>query len=103
LLPRLDREEERLTPISGSPPSLLNLPPGCPFAPRCPMRREACDSSEPPLRGAGHDAHLSACHFADELVDTGAEDVFDAVGADTEALARFAGTPPSTRSEEDSA
>ncbi|MFE9172873.1 ABC transporter ATP-binding protein [Streptomyces kebangsaanensis] len=102
-LPRLDREEERLTPITGSPPSLLNLPPGCPFAPRCPLRREACDSSEPPLRRAGHDAHLSACHFAGELVGTGAADVFDTAGADSEALARFADTPPSTHAEEDPA
>ncbi len=38
-LPRLDVEgRERLTPIIGTPPSLLNPPPGCPFAPRCPMR-----------------------------------------------------------------
>ncbi|WP_150135836.1 ABC transporter ATP-binding protein [Streptomyces hyaluromycini] len=89
-LPRLDHEEDRLTPITGSPPSLLNLPPGCPFAPRCPMRREPCDSTEPALRPVGSDAHRSACHFADELVDTAAGEVFDAVGADTEALARFA-------------
>src|SRR5689334_5157663 len=37
-LPRLDSTgRERLTPIVGSPPSLLNMPPGCPFAPRCPL------------------------------------------------------------------
>ncbi|MFF4016035.1 ABC transporter ATP-binding protein [Streptomyces sp. NPDC001843] len=101
-LPRLDREEERLTPITGSPPSLLNLPPGCPFAPRCPMRRNACDDAEPALRPAGSAAHLSACHFAEELVGTGADEVFDAVGADTEALARFAGPAPAGAPEEDS-
>ncbi|MCZ0990777.1 ABC transporter ATP-binding protein [Streptomyces diastatochromogenes] len=100
-LPRLDREEERLTPITGSPPSLLNLPPGCPFAPRCPLRREVCDSTEPPLHQAGPVGHLSACHFAAELVGAGADQVFDAVGADAEALARFADTAPST--EEDPA
>ena len=32
--------EDRLTPIVGSPPSLLNLPPGCPFTPRCPLARD---------------------------------------------------------------
>ncbi|MFJ6893527.1 ABC transporter ATP-binding protein [Streptomyces hokutonensis] len=100
-LPRLDREEARLTPITGSPPSLLNLPPGCPFSPRCPMRRDVCDTDEPVLRRAGGDLHLSACHFADELVDTGADQVFDAVGADTEALARFADAAPATNPEED--
>ncbi|MFV8184172.1 ABC transporter ATP-binding protein [Streptomyces spinosirectus] len=95
-LPRMDREEARLTPITGSPPSLLNLPPGCPFAPRCPMRRDVCDSTEPALRRTGHELHLSACHFADELVDTGAAELFDAIGADAEALARFADTTATT-------
>src|SRR3954466_3198630 len=37
-LPRLDsRTHERLTPIQGAPPSLINLPQGCPFGPRCPL------------------------------------------------------------------
>jgi peptide/nickel transport system ATP-binding protein len=100
-LPRMDREEARLTPITGSPPSLLNLPPGCPFAPRCPMRRDLCDHTEPALRPAGHQLHLSACHFADELVDTGAAEIFDATGADSEALARFADATATTNAEED--
>ncbi|MBI1351068.1 MAG: ATP-binding cassette domain-containing protein [Actinomycetales bacterium] len=34
-VPRLDSVSERLTPIPGQPPSLINLPPGCVFAPRC--------------------------------------------------------------------
>jgi oligopeptide/dipeptide ABC transporter ATP-binding protein len=76
-LPRLDKgEKERLTPIKGSPPSLLNLPPGCPFTPRCPLAREICDTEEPdllPIDGAGHS---SACHFRDELRGQGASDVF---------------------------
>ncbi|MFI6492425.1 hypothetical protein [Streptomyces sp. NPDC050564] len=45
-----------------------------------------------PLRTTAHDGHLSACHFAERLVDTGAGEIFDAVGADAEALARFADT-----------
>ncbi|MFR0354416.1 ABC transporter ATP-binding protein [Streptomyces sediminimaris] len=102
-MPRLDREEERLIPISGSPPSLLNLPPGCPFAPRCPLRREVCDRVEPPLRPSDHAHHLSACHFAGELVDARAEDLFAVAGADSELLARFADTAPGSDTEEDSA
>ncbi|MBC9727663.1 ABC transporter ATP-binding protein [Streptomyces sp. TRM68367] len=99
--PRLDREEERLTPITGSPPSLLNLPPGCPFAPRCPLRRDDCDGAEPPLSPVGDAGHLSACHFADELAGTGA--VFDVAGADSAALARFADAASVTTPEEDTA
>ena len=35
-MPRFDRERaDRLVPIPGSPPSLINLPSGCPFHPRC--------------------------------------------------------------------
>ncbi|MGH4035801.1 ABC transporter ATP-binding protein [Actinomycetota bacterium Odt1-20B] len=93
-LPRMDREEERLTPITGAPPSLLNLPSGCPFAPRCPMRQDVCDRDEPPLRETERRGHRSACHFSEQLVDTGAEEVFEATGADTEALARLTGTEP---------
>jgi len=99
-LPRLDREEARLTPITGSPPSLLHLPPGCPFTPRCPLARDACLSAEPPLRPAGAEGHLSACHFSEELVGTGAEEVFETAGADSEALARFADAAPLNTPEE---
>jgi oligopeptide/dipeptide ABC transporter ATP-binding protein len=67
-LPRLDADgEERLRPITGAPPSLINLPPGCPFSPRCPMSRERCEHDEPSLRIVDHGDHLSACHFAEEL------------------------------------
>jgi peptide/nickel transport system ATP-binding protein len=58
-LPRLDAPtRERLTPILGAPPSLLNMPPGCPFAPRCPLHIPKCDEAEPALFqvGAGHTA-----------------------------------------------
>src|SRR5664279_631169 len=59
-LPRMDNaDRSRLTPIKGSPPSLLNLPPGCPFTPRCPIARDICDVEEPellPVEGAAHSA-----------------------------------------------
>jgi peptide/nickel transport system ATP-binding protein len=69
-LPRLDVEgRERLTPIVGTPPSLLKPPPGCPFAPRCPMHIPQCDAAEPALvRVDGHDAHWAACIRSGELV-----------------------------------
>lgn len=39
----------RLTPIDGQPPSLINLPDACRFAPRCPLRIERCLQGVPPL------------------------------------------------------
>ncbi|RZL75336.1 MAG: ABC transporter ATP-binding protein, partial [Rhodococcus sp. (in: high G+C Gram-positive bacteria)] len=49
-VPRPDRPaQERLVPIEGTPPALVNLPTGCPFGPRCPLHTEACDEGEPPL------------------------------------------------------
>jgi len=67
-LPRLTVEEESLRPIPGQPPSLINRPPGCPFHPRCFLSqgRIRCREEEPPLRRIGA-AHLTACHYADEL------------------------------------
>ena len=60
-MPRLDRERsERLIPIKGSPPSLINVPPGCAFHPRCRVRgaarRRSPSTERPELReaGAGH-------------------------------------------------
>ena len=39
----------RLTPIEGQPPDMASLPPGCSFAPRCPLRQPPCDTTDPPL------------------------------------------------------
>jgi len=73
-LPRLDTAgNDRLRPILGSPPSLIDLPSGCAFHPRCPYARTPvpCASEEPPLEGAAaiqDDAgHRAACHFAPEV------------------------------------
>ena len=68
-LPRLEGEEDWLRPIPGQPPSLISRPPGCPFHPRCFLSqgRIRCREEEPPLRPIGDSAHLSACHFAEEL------------------------------------
>jgi peptide/nickel transport system ATP-binding protein len=49
-----------LPTISGTVPSLVNLPPGCPFAPRCPYRIEACLSAFPSLAETG-DGQSSRC------------------------------------------
>ena len=64
-IPLVDHRLERLVPIEGSPPSLINVPPGCPFHPRCPHRFEPCDKERPALedRGGGHP---DACHLTIE-------------------------------------
>ena len=52
----------RLTPIPGQPPSLIRLPQGCPFHPRCPHVMERCRAQEPPLAPVGSAlGHVSAC------------------------------------------
>jgi peptide/nickel transport system ATP-binding protein len=60
-IPRIDRPKtKRLTPIKGQPPSLIDLPPGCTFAPRCPFSFAAC-STEPELVARAADDHLDRC------------------------------------------
>ena len=65
-LPRLDEtEKQRLTPIKGQPPNLLLLPPGCPFAGRCPYELPAVPrpSSRPP-RSSGRSTPSTAGYHA---------------------------------------
>jgi peptide/nickel transport system ATP-binding protein len=60
-IPRIDRPKtRRLKPIRGHPPSLVDLPPGCAFAPRCPYAFDAC-TAEPPLQARSEPAHLDRC------------------------------------------
>ncbi len=75
-LPRVDEKDAsiRLHPIDGTPPSLIHVPPGCSFHPRCPFSRpERCTTEEPPLAGAT--GHRAACHFAEEMADVGPADL----------------------------
>ena len=68
-LPRLDRrrEGEQLYRIKGQPPSLIFLPPGCAFNPRCPEAEPGlCDVRRPDLAEVSP-GHRSACHFAADL------------------------------------
>jgi len=57
-------ERPPLVQIGGLPPDLAHLPPGCPFAPRCPQRREVCSASEPALLERG--PQRAACHVPPE-------------------------------------
>jgi peptide/nickel transport system ATP-binding protein len=65
-MPRLDRERaERLTPITGTPPSLINVPPGCAFHPRCAYAELTGGRSQAdiPLLREVDAGHLVACHL----------------------------------------
>jgi len=88
-LPRLDRQSERLTPIPGSPPAVVNMPPGCPFSPRCPLATNVCEAEEPELTGVG-DGHRAACHHSSQVSGVQAGDLFDAGEVDAEALEHLA-------------
>jgi oligopeptide transport system ATP-binding protein len=67
-IPRLDEKGQQLRTIKGLPPSLLRIPPGCPFHPRCPMAQPVCVEKVPPLLQLGK-GRASACHFAEELLN----------------------------------
>ncbi len=53
----------RLAAIDGRPPDLVNVPPGCPFAPRCKYAKDLCHQARPPLVAAAEPEHLFACWF----------------------------------------
>ncbi|MGH9067709.1 MAG: ABC transporter ATP-binding protein [Acidimicrobiales bacterium] len=64
----------RLQPIPGLPPSLLRVPSGCPFHPRCPYVMDRCIAEEPPMvEVAGGRGHRSACWLPADQVGIGAE------------------------------
>jgi len=91
-IPRLDvGRGQPLTPIEGSPPSLLALPSGCPFRPRCPLAVDVCAEIEPalePTSASGRD-HLSACHRREDIEQHGwtSVDVFPSRAATTAPVA----------------
>jgi peptide/nickel transport system ATP-binding protein len=68
-MPRLDRErQDRLVPIPGTPPSLIDLPQGCAFHPRCAychLTRGLSTSQVPAMRDTAR-GHSVACHLPQE-------------------------------------
>ncbi|MFI5041229.1 MAG: ABC transporter ATP-binding protein, partial [Acidimicrobiales bacterium] len=69
-LPAYGADRVRLRPISGQPPSLINLPRGCPFHPRCPYVMDRCRVDEPSLMEIeGRPGHTSACWLPLNLTD----------------------------------
>jgi oligopeptide transport system ATP-binding protein len=67
-IPRLDQKGETLSAIGGLPPNLMNIPPGCPFNPRCHYAQDICRvDPPPPLREVGRH-RFAACHFSELLL-----------------------------------
>ena len=62
--PAID-EKRPLTPIKGNPPSLVNVPEGCAFAPRCPYATKRC-LAERPTAYTTETGHYSKCHYSND-------------------------------------
>ena len=69
-LPTLRRGRQPLTAIDGQPPDLAHTPPGCAFAPRCPLAEPRCEEARPPLSAVAPE-HLVACVRTDQTATTG--------------------------------
>jgi oligopeptide/dipeptide ABC transporter ATP-binding protein len=65
-IPRLDGVRGKMPTIPGLPPRLGDLPPGCPFAPRCEVAESRCSVLAPPISWQGR--HMALCFRADEGV-----------------------------------
>jgi oligopeptide transport system ATP-binding protein len=79
-IPRLDRAGEvRLLPIKGTPPSLIFLPDGCNFSPRCPFVKDECHEIDPSLdeKKPGHSA---ACILSVEEIENRKQRVDEELG-----------------------
>ena len=68
-MPSLDGKESRLRPIKGAPPSLINMPTGCPFSPRYPLVTQVCRDVEPPLFPTDNHAQVAACHHWQRMAE----------------------------------
>ncbi|MEU3574154.1 ABC transporter ATP-binding protein [Kitasatospora sp. NPDC036755] len=79
-VPTVDSGVRRpLVPVGGEPPSLVALPGGCPFAPRCAVALDVCRSTEPDLAAPAGRTGRAACHRAREIADGGLDPAGQAV------------------------
>ena len=64
-IPSIEKRAERLTVIPGSVPTILDIPAGCPFHPRCPQAVERCKTEHPSLHCVDGANHLVRCHHCE--------------------------------------
>jgi oligopeptide/dipeptide ABC transporter ATP-binding protein len=67
--PTIKGDRQKLEGIAGNPSDLIDPPPGCRFAPRCPFAKDRCSQDEPPLEEVAED-HFVACHFWEDIRET---------------------------------
>lgn len=71
-IPQVHVDSARLDPIPGNPPSLINMPTGCVFAPRCTYKdqvpNDLCATTKPDLTGTS-EGHFARCHLTSEQRD----------------------------------
>jgi oligopeptide/dipeptide ABC transporter ATP-binding protein len=72
-IPNSSAAGDRLRPIAGMPPSLINLPSGCKFHPRCAYVMDRCLTEEPELQQIHDFSHVSACFLPAAAVGVGSE------------------------------
>jgi peptide/nickel transport system ATP-binding protein len=72
-IPNSSAAGDRLRPIPGMPPSLINLPSGCKFHPRCTYVMDRCLTEEPELHQIRDFSHVSACYLPAAAVGVGSE------------------------------
>ena len=70
-IPRLEMRGQRLQAIAGQPPILIDLAPGCPFAPRCPQAMDICRQAYPATAAIG-EAHAVSCWLHTDQDEHGA-------------------------------
>lgn len=66
-LPTLDGPRRRLTPITGIVPAPADIPPGCAFAPRCPIAIERCERERPELTFAAQDQRAGCLRLGEPV------------------------------------
>ncbi len=91
-VPRLGSPQgTRLVPIPGAPPTMVNLGPGCPFAPRCPLAIDDCRAEEPALLTVA-EGHSAACIRTEEVTGRSAAQIYG-VSTQPAAVAEIAEPP----------